>query len=302
LRSDIIQILSANNFLYIFGEDSINVFSDVRVNQSGVTLFTNTNVSASVGSRLPFAIFPFFRSVLFMNDYGIYALVGSTTSKLSDGLDGIFPDIDFTKRVTAGQVLVNNILCAAFSFTYDDPELGSRVIQAVFFEKKWFLTTQGELEWVTSTPIGGLVRIYGTTGTDLRRLYSSNSANVASMIKSALFPMGDPIRDKQALKMAIEASAKEDTATTLNVTIDSETRASSPYQLDNTISWVNNNLITVPWINNISTVIPWFTPGYVLYKTDAQQYGKYIGLTITSTAPGYVLHGLQFEHELRARF
>jgi hypothetical protein len=302
LRSDIVQILSANNFLYIFGEDSINVFSDVRVNQSGVTLFTNTNVSASVGSRLPYAIFPFFRSVLFMNDYGIYALVGSTTSKLSDGLDGIFPNIDFTARVSAGQVLINNILCAAFSFTYNDPDSVPRVVQAVFFEKKWFLTTQSELTWVTSTPLSGLIRLYGTTGTDLKRLYASTTANVSSVIRSALFPMGDPIRDKQALKIALEATAKSDTATTLNVTVDSENRESSPYALINTINWINNNLLTIPWQNNSNATIQWVTSGYQLYKTDAQQYGKYIGLTITSTAPGYVLHGMQFEHELRARF
>jgi len=135
LHGKIVQILSANNFLYIFGDDSINVFSDVRVTNTGTTLFTNTNVSASVGTRLKYAIFPYFRSVLFMNEYGVYALVGSTTSKLSDSLDGIFPLIDFTQNVSAGQVLLNNILCAAFAFTYIDPKLGPRVIEAVFFEK-----------------------------------------------------------------------------------------------------------------------------------------------------------------------
>jgi hypothetical protein len=40
-----------------------------------------------------------------MNDYGVYALVGSTTSKLSDSLDGMFPNIDFNSPVYAGQVL-----------------------------------------------------------------------------------------------------------------------------------------------------------------------------------------------------
>ncbi len=64
LHSNIVQILSANNFLYIFGEDSINVFSDVRVTSLGTTIFTNTNVSASVGTRLPYAIFPFLSFVL----------------------------------------------------------------------------------------------------------------------------------------------------------------------------------------------------------------------------------------------
>ena len=46
LHGNIQQLLSANNFLYICGDDSINVFSDVRVTTSGSTLFTNTNVSA----------------------------------------------------------------------------------------------------------------------------------------------------------------------------------------------------------------------------------------------------------------
>jgi len=136
LHGNIKSLLSANNFLYIFGEDSINVFSDLRVSGTGTTLFTNTNVSASVGSNLRYAVFPYFRSVLFMNNYGIYALVGSTTSKLSDQLDGIFPFIDFTFPVTGGQVLLNNILCAAFNFylksTYPYAT-GGRFIQCVFF-------------------------------------------------------------------------------------------------------------------------------------------------------------------------
>jgi hypothetical protein len=57
LHSNIKSIISANNFLYVFGENSINVFSDVRVSTTGATLFTNTNVSASVGSRRIDAIF-----------------------------------------------------------------------------------------------------------------------------------------------------------------------------------------------------------------------------------------------------
>ena len=147
LHGNIIQLLSANNFLYIFGDDSINVFSDVRVTTLGTTLFTNTNVSASVGTKLAYAIFPYFRSVLFMNDYGVYALVGSTTSKISDSLDGVFPNIDFAAGdVNGGQVLLNNILCAAFNFRYTGglgTSSSSRYIQAIFFEKKWFFTSAG---------------------------------------------------------------------------------------------------------------------------------------------------------------
>jgi len=301
LHGNIQGLLSANNFLYVFGDDSINVFSDLRVTSTGATLFTNTNVSASVGTRRIYSIFPYFRSVLFMNDYGMYALVGSTTSKISDQLDGIFPNIDFTKPVSGGQVLLNNILCAAFSFTYNDPLSSPRQIQCIFFEKKWFVTSQGSLSYITSVPLSGLINLYGTTGLDLNRLYGNATAAITSTIRTALMPMGDPIRTKQALKFGIEATLTN--AATLNVTVDSEAGSSPTYVLDNSVTWYNNNGTTITWKNNSGTTIGWITSnGYALYKSDAQQYGKYLGLTITSNNSAFVYNTFEFEHELRVRF
>jgi hypothetical protein len=304
LHGNIKSLLSANNFLYIFGEDSINVFSDLRVSGTGSTLFTNTNVSASVGSNLRYAVFPYFRSVLFMNNYGIYALVGSTTSKLSDQLDGIFPYIDFTLPVTGGQVLINNILCAAFNFylksTYPFAT-GGRFIQCVFFEKKWFVTSQGALTYINPAPVGGVINMYGVADKSLFRLYASATANVSSKIQTALSPMKDPIRTKQALKFGIEATLT--TGGTFNVTVDSESGSSPTYVLNNTVTWYNNSNVTITWLNNSSSTIGWLTSnGYALYKSDAQQYGKYLGLTMTSTDAGFVVNTFEFEHELRVRF
>ena len=305
LHGNIIQLLSANNFLYIFGDNSINVFSDVRVTSSGLTLFTNTNVSASVGSELKNAIFPYFRSVLFMNDYGVYALVGSTTSKLSDPLDGVFPNIDFANPVYAGQVLLNNILCAVFNFRYFDAVFTNsyRFIQAVFFEKKWFISSQGNnIKYITSVPEEGQILVYGTSGNNLYRLYADNTSSITSRVRTALMPMTDPIRTKQALKIGIEATAPANGTITMLATVDNENRSSTPYTLTSVINWQNNNLQIIPWSNSSGTTIGWGTTGYSLYKTDAQQYGKYLGITVTSTNPGFVINGFEFEHELRVRF
>ena len=300
LHGNIQQILSANNFLYIFGDDSINVFSDVRVTTAGLTLFTNTNVSASVGSKRKDTIFPYFRSVLFLNDYGVYALVGSTTSKISDALDGVFPTIDFTYPITAGQVLVNNILCAAFNFKQNYYG-GSRFVQAVFFEKKWFFTSQGDtLNYVTSVPVSGLITLYGTDNNALYKLYGNSTANTASTIQTALMPMGDPIRDKQALKIGIEATMP--IGATIYATVDSEVGSSPTYTLVNYASWYNASGTTLTWTNNSSATISWIFSGYTLFKTDAEQWGKYLGQTMTSNTPGFVVNGFEFEHELRARF
>ena len=301
LHNTIRALLSANNFLYIFGDDSINVFSDVRVTSTGATIFTNTNVSASVGSRRINAIFPNFRYILFMNQYGIYALVGSTTSKISDALDGIFPLIDFDQPIYGGQVLLNNILCAAFNFYYNDPVQGLRPIQAVFFDRKWFITSQGTVKYVVSAPVAGQTRLYGTNGTNLVQLYGGGNASVPSTIKTALWPMGDPIRDKQALKFGVEAVISR--VGGFNATVDSEVTSSPVYTLaDNAITWTNVFADPITWTNNASTTIGWINSGYQLYKSDAQQWGKYLGLTLTSNSAGIVVSTLEMEHELRARF
>jgi hypothetical protein len=307
LRTNITRILSANNFLYVFGEDSINVFSDVRVDtNTGTTLFTNTNVSASVGSALKHAIFPYFRSVLFMNEYGVYALVGATTTKISDPLDGIFPFIYFAEEVSGGQCLINNILCAVFNFKYKDNGT-DRWIQAAFFERKWFLTNQlTDAYYVVPGVRDGFLNLYGSSGTNLYQFYEDNTNPVVVDIETALLPMGDPIRDKQALKIGIEATLGTQPVL-LDAYVDSESDQSPVIPFVNSVLWLNNSSQVIDWTNNSSTIIGWLGPqsagaGYYLYKSDAKMYGKYLGMTIQSTSTPFTINGFQFEHELRARF
>jgi len=307
LRTDIIRILSANNFLYVFGEDSINVFSDVRIDPTtGVSLFTNTNVSASIGTKLNHAIFPYFRSILFMNEYGVYALVGSTTTKISDPLDGIFPLIDFNTEVSGGQCLINNILCAVWNFKYDNNGT-DEWIQAVFFERKWFFSNQlTNSFYITNAFDENILNAYSTTGTDLHRFYYDSTTGVDVLIETALMPMGDPIRDKQALKIGIEATLGNLPVVMVGY-VDSESAQSPPIVFANSTQWINNSLAPINWINNSSNVVIWTNSvnpgaGYYLYRSDAKMYGKYLGMTITATATPFTISGLQYEHELRARF
>jgi hypothetical protein len=310
LIGNITQLVSANNFLYVFGTDSINVISDVRINSTtGSTLYTNTNISASVGSDLPYAMMAYFRSIVFMNRYGVYALVGSTTSKISDALDGLFPYIDFTKPVSAGQVLIFNILCACFNFYYNGSQGtqgAGQYIQAVFFDKKWFFSYQGATTYIVSTPLNGSSTIYSTTGSDLQKMYQSSTGAIQSKVQTALFSMGNVIRDKQALKWGVEAILGSSVGSNLTIVTDSES-ASSPSSTVtnfNTVGWINSYGVSVSWQNSTPVIVTWgnLITGYYLYKSDAQMWGKYIGLTITSSSPNYILSGMTFESELRAKF
>jgi hypothetical protein len=152
-----------------------------------------------------------------------------------------------------------------------------------------------------SIPSDGKIKMFGTNGTGLYHLYNDSSSPIDSIIQSPLQAMGDPIRTKQALKIGIEATVS--TSALLNVTVDSESNASPVYVLGNFVGWINNFGNTIPWVNNSSTTITWVGgQGYNLYKTDAQQWGKYLGMTVTSNSAGFVVNGFEYEHELRVRF
>jgi len=132
-------------------------------------------------------------------------------------------------------------------------------------------------------------------------MYGNATTSIASTVQTALSDMGDSIRTKQALKLGIEATITS--GGTLTVTVDSESGSSPQYTLNNSVTWYNNLGQVIPWINNSLATIGWLTSsGYALYKSDAQQYGKYLGLTITSNDPAFVYNTFESEHELRVRF
>jgi hypothetical protein len=295
LVSDITQLITANNFLYVFGDSSINVFSDVRV-VSGTTVFTNTNISASVGTDLPNAIIPFARSLLIMNRYGVHALVGSTTNKISDELDGIFRSIDFTAPVIAGLILINNIQCAMFKFLYNDPTLGPRSIACVFFDKKWFVISMQSITWMTSVIYRGESLVYATNGIDFVQVAGDEAVPVAAVIVSALWSEGNPLTDKMALKVGIESQSLSATYT---VTVDTPNNSAPAALLsDSSLKWINASGASLSWINAAGHAILWNSNGYGLLKSVANMMGsKYIGMTVKATATDTIVGALMMQIE-----
>ncbi len=178
-----------------------------------------------------------------------------------------------------------------------------RYIQAIFFEKKWFFTSAtNDLKHIVSVPVDGRITLYGTNGNSCVKLYANTTTDINSYVQTSLNPMKDPIRTKQALKIGIEATLTN--ASTIAVTVDSEQGQSPVVSLGQNASWINDWSAVIPWINNSAVQINWFvsSSGYTLYKTDAKQYGKYLGMTVTSPSPGIVYNGFEYEHELRVRF
>lgn len=299
LNSNIRQLLSSNNFLYFFGDDSINVIADVQV-VAGVTQFSNTNISANSGTNLPYTVYAYYRSIWYMNQFGVFALYGATPRKVSDDLDGIFQLIDFTKSVSGGTVKIYNIICTALTFTYNDPILGARPVLAIYFNKKWFVAAQGSsVLFMATANVSGVDNLYSVDSSgNVYQLFSLTTVNISTKIQSALWDMGDFTRDKQCLRLGIETNLSPGVGS-LVPKVDTENQSVAPQGIASgsfAFTWTNQNGIVVTWTNNVAAPFTWLAAGYVWFQGDAEITGHYLGITITSSTPAIQYSGFQLQY------
>ena len=303
-------MLAANNFLYIFGQDSANVISDVQV-VGGVTVFTNTNLSTGVGTSFPDAIVTYYRTIWFSNPSGFFGLHGTTAKKGSDDLDGVYqlfngmtstpPAIGAAPTVTAGLVTIYNILCLAFLVSYADPVAGTRPLLCVYFDGKWFFCSQGAntgagaLTLIAGALVAGQNKMYGLDSAgNLYQLFSTAATAVNYKWQTALWDFDEPIRIKQARKIGLGVEYSG-VPITLSATMDSEASSQVASLSSNaaTIQFVGSGPITFVG----SGVINWLASGYQFLQGNADNFGRYIGMTFSGSAAStvFTLAALQYE-------
>ncbi len=304
LRSNVTTIQAANNYLYIFGTTSINVISDVRVS-TGVTLFSNTNISTAAGTAYPLSVVPYFRTIFFTNSTGIFGLTGSTPKVMSDDIDNTIALIDFTQPITTALASIYEKLCLLVMFTYNDPLLGGRKLIAGYLDKKWFFITPptGALYltqgYVNSAPVA-----YVTDGTSLFQMFYTTLLNTPHTIKTKLFDMGAPLIDKKALKFGLERITSA-SLSTINFSIDTETgTVNSSFTGIGGMLWLNSNGAQITWNNSVGQNMYWSAAGYIFAKQNVENSGsssiKYLGATINTSTQGGVYSGFHFQFDTRA--
>lgn len=247
LHSSIQQLLTSNNFLYVFGVDSVNVFSDVRLSGS-TRVLTNTNLSTGVGTSFPLSCLTYLRSVWFASANGYYALYGAAARKESTELDGMYSliqnitdpsSLGQTPTMSGGLVTINNILCAAWLFKYQDPnpQKGLRPLLAVYFDNKWFFSSQGSISGegspvlIADCVVKGKNRLYALDANSrFYELFSDTSVSMEFQWKTALWDFQQPVQYKQAIKAGIGgqfSGAFEN----VWITIDTENNSSQQFPL-----------------------------------------------------------------------
>lgn len=306
IRSDVQRLFAANGYLYIFGLTSVNVISDVRVPSGGTTpIFTNLNIQSIVGSDQPASVFTWGRTLMFGTRYGAHGIDGVEAARVSAKIDGIWQNIDFTQSISGGSVMVNNILCAAFLIKWTQSSTTTRTVLAMFQDGKWWFANMGTaVTFAVSAMRNNVPTLYGLIGNQLYRFFSDTANAAASTVSTALWSMGDTIRDKQLIRYGFEVTMTNYLASTFTATLDTETVSTTPVALPlGSISWINQSNTLVNWINNSSAVVSWTNNSYQLLSGDATAWGKYLGMTLASTeGSSFQLSGFLLEYEFRARW
>jgi len=309
IRNDVKRLFATAEYLYIFAASSINIISDVRV-PAGVTppspIFTNTNINALIGAVDPLSVVAFGRSILFSNRYGFFQLNGVQVKRLSEDIDQTFNQIDFSQAISAGTCVMSNILIACFLFKWNDPASATaRTVIGCNFDNKWYLSFQvASMTLVSTGFLNNVPTLFGFAGNKLYRLFDDANASIATRAETALWDGDDSTLTKQAIRFGIELTLGA-SASGFMFGVDNEQGFGGSNGLSTVVSpvtWVNNSGGVVTFVNNSALPVTFYSVSYTAAYSAADQYGKYLGETLTGTAAGYVLSALILEYEERARW
>lgn len=307
LDPDLIQSITClralNNYLFIFGDNSVKQIGNVSVSGSA-TNFTTVTLSSDQGTSFPDSIVSYNRLVIFANSVGVFAVFGTSVEKISDDMDGVFRAIDFSQAPCAAVNDINNLHCYELLVRYIDPNLSvTRSLILCYFNKKWFTVSQGNsLRFIHTAVLpnsNGEIsqsQTFGTSGNDVTQLIHLPNVAVSFTIKTALTPHSAPYAQKNVVRVACAQAAT--TTDTLSLLIESENNNQAlTYSLGQPIVWLNALGQVVTWINALSQVVTWITGGFRYFTTKTNVSGIYLGATLTGTCSGYSLNAIIIEYQ-----
>ena len=307
LAHQITAVRFLNNFLYIFGDESVKQIGAIAVATS-VTLFTILTLASDIGTTFILTIQSYNRLVLFANKNGVYGIFGATVQKISDDLDGIFQSIDFTQPpqaavhdthvVNAGGGTGGSLHDYALLVKYIDPVRGPLNLLLMFRGNKWFIVNQASPIAIVGLPLASTTQweIFASAGSDVTQLMQNSNAPVQILLITSLTPHNNILQAKRILRSAIAITTAS--AQSVTMTTDTENGSNSyVFSAATAIAWLNNSGIVVQWQNNALANVNFVTGGFKFPDQDTEGYGKFIGNTVSGSVMLLSINAIADEYE-----
>jgi hypothetical protein len=299
LVHQITALRALNNYLYIFGDNSIKQIGTITVSGS-TTLFTIITLSSDQGTTFPLSILSYNRLIIFANKVGVYAVFGASVEKISNEMDGIFEAIDFSQPLQAALNDMANIRCYLLLVRYIDPRQGiTRSLMLAFMNKRWFVVSQGNgVEAICSAPIAGALETFGSSGADVTQLLQSITTSVPFLIITALSGNGEPYTQKKTIRIGVAQSSVN--PGTISATSDSENESlPTQYLVATPVKWINGAGAQVIWVNGSAAVITFTGSGFLWTRYQGDAAGITLGASLAGQFSGYTINAIVVEYEGR---
>lgn len=268
------KLISANGFLYLIGDSSVDYISGVTTSGSPpTTTFSRINADPEIGSPYPQSVQLFGRNPMFANSLGVYVVYGADVKKVSDHLDGVWNSV-----AAFGGLQLSGAKANIFGrkvwmelARIVDPISGSTVNKACMWDgNKWWTSEQDALmTYCKGQEINSVFTAYSTDGTFIQPMFSSMSTLFVRTAQSKLWDPGGMLMEK---------------------TVD---RFWGAYKVNSTLS-ASLSLVVDSVINNEGTLIA-STAGYTISNPNSVgifavgpmavgQRGEFFGMTLSSRA------------------
>lgn len=299
---DLVHTITAlralNNYLFIFGDGSVKQIGNISVSGSS-TNFTTVTLSSDQGTIFRDSIVSYNRLVLFANTVGVFAVFGSSVEKISDDMDGIFRNIDFTQLPCACVEDINNIHCYLLLVKYKDPANGTRSIILSFMNKKWFVISQGDsLKYIVNGIIDSVYNTFGTSTSDITPLLKDANTSVKIKLSTSLTSHESPFLAKRTYRYAVAQNVGA--SSTMSLLIESERTSNQNinYNISNVLNFVNNTVGALQFVNGGGGNLNFITNAagfHYQHGNTEGQGGIYLGMTLTGTVTQFTLSAMILE-------
>ena len=305
LRANYTAVMSANGYVYLFGDSSIFVIANVQsttntTTNNSTSTYQYSNTDPQTGTGYPESVEVFGRSIVFVNANGVWALLGNNAQKISAPLDGIFATLDTSVKPSSAVATIFGIRCFVVCLRAKDYKGTTRNLLCLFDGEKWWIANQEILPTLVATQeTNSNLTTYATDGSVVYPLFQTPSTSLTKTIQSKLHGGQFGILTyKQILRMYLQMDPLGSSPTSVSATVDTETSSVSVGSFASTITFVNNTGGTLQFQNSSNQNIYWTVLNTVT-AVDAQNTGTLVGFTLTTTGADFVIErvGIAYRDE-----
>ena len=284
----------SNGYLYVFGDGSVSVISNVQtIGSPATTTFTYQNVEPQAGLTWRDSMQDFGRAVTFGNETGRYGLYGGNVTKISGKLDRLFLNALFPP--TGGAVAPSGATATLFDVKHDlmlmtivDPDTGlSRNVMATWNEKTWTITSQSvNLVYIGPQKVKSVFTAWGTDGTKLYPLFQQPSVTLVKRLDTKVYGVDSLflIKDLYSLHVTAQDLSSGQSGVAASVTFNISGPAQQAPNFNSTPSGV---YASVP-IGTLNFAAP--SPAWPVWTSGTKGLPfNLIGMRLESTSPDFVL-------------